>query len=117
MVTALQNGGMEKLIMASDKHVLFEARNCLLSVLLASTAWIGGSTALADDALRYEPPCPVLTPSGAIDPTLLQPMRIKPQQVKAKNAMGCLSPSDAIYGPDGCPLRFCGANSGTFQFP
>jgi len=103
-------------MMASDKHMLLEAGYGLATVLLAASAWIAGSEALAAGASPYEPPCPLLTsPGGTTDPTLLQPMRIRPQQVKAKNAMGCLSPSDAIYGPDGCPLRFCGANSGTFQ--
>ena len=108
---------MQKLIMPSNKHVPFEARNCLVSVLLAAATWMTGSVALAADPLTYEPPCPRLASPGNTDPTLMQPMRILPQQVKAKNAMGCLSPSDAIYGPDGCPLRFCGPNSGTFQFP
>ena len=37
----------------------------------------------------------------------LQPKRLKPQEVKAKNAAGCLSPADAIYGADGCPLKLC----------
>jgi len=105
------------MIMASDKRVLLEARPCLAGVLLAAIAWIGGPKALAAETLPYEPPCPLLaSPGNTVDPTLLQPMRIRPQQVKAKNAMGCLSPSDAIYGPDGCPLRFCGPNSGTFQY-
>jgi hypothetical protein len=102
--------------MASEKRVLFEGSQCLASLLLAAAAWTVGSTALAADTLPYEPPCPLLASPGSSSSTLLQPMRIKPQQVKAKNAMGCLSPSDAIYGPDGCPLRFCGQNSGTFQF-
>ena len=107
---------MQWLIMASSKRMLLEGRQCLASLLLAAAAWTVGSTALAAETFPYEPPCPVLASPGKPNPTLLQPMRIKPQQVKAKNAMGCLSPSDAIYGPDGCPLRFCGANSGTFQF-
>lgn len=102
--------------MASDKRGLVDPQHCLAGALLAAVAWIGGSSALAGDTLPYEPPCPVLASPGNTSSTLLQPMRIKPQQVKAKNAMGCLSPSDAIYGPDGCPLRFCGPNSGTFQY-
>ena len=38
---------------------------------------------------------------------LYQPTKLAPQQVAEKNARGCLSEMDAIYGPDGCPLRFC----------
>ncbi|WP_254933424.1 hypothetical protein [Cyanobium sp. WAJ14-Wanaka] len=53
--------------------------------------------------------CPlVVTPQNS----LLQPKRINPAQVKAKNAGGCLSPADAIYGTNGCPQKLCGANAG-----
>ena len=38
---------------------------------------------------------------------LYQPTKILPVRVAEKNARGCLSKMDAIYGPDGCPLRFC----------
>jgi hypothetical protein len=107
--------GHQQLIMASDKHPLFEARHRLAGVLLLAAAWMGGSGVMAADTLPYEPPCPVLASPGG--QSLLQPMRLEPQQVKAKNAMGCLSPSDAIYGPDGCPQRFCGSNSGVFKLP
>jgi hypothetical protein len=31
--------------------------------------------------------------------------------------MGCLSPADAVYGADGCPLRLCGADAGVIQLP
>ena len=48
--------------------------------------------------------CPLLVPSQV---AFLQPKRLKPEEVKAKNAAGCLSPADAIYGPDGCPLKLC----------
>jgi len=110
---------MKKPIMASDgrslQQMLVVTRTGLTSVLLAATASMAGSRALAADTLPYEPPCPVLASPGS--QALLQPMRLPPQQVKAKNAMGCLSPSDAIYGPDGCPLRFCGSNSGVFNLP
>ena len=75
----------------------------------------GGVQAQAAETLPYEPPCAVL-PIPASE-SLLQPMRIQPSTVKAKNAMGCLSPSDAIYGPDGCPLRFCGGKAGVFALP
>jgi hypothetical protein len=47
---------------------------------------------------------------------VLQPLRIAPGQVAAKNAMGCLSAADAIYGPDGCPTRLCGRQR-DFQAP
>jgi len=48
--------------------------------------------------------CPLVVPSQV---AFLQPKRLKPEEVKAKNAAGCLSPADAIYGPDGCPLKLC----------
>jgi hypothetical protein len=58
------------------------------------------------------PPCPRIGPTGTI-----QPLRIQPQQVKAKNARGCLSAEDAVYGPDGCPIRFCGQRTPRLQLP
>jgi hypothetical protein len=57
------------------------------------------------------PPCPLIVPPQL---PALQPIRIQPSQVAAKNRMGCLSAADAIYGPDGCPLRLCPASSGAF---
>ena len=48
---------------------------------------------------------------------MLQPRRIQPDQVKGKNAMGCLSPADAVYGADGCPLRLCNPDAGVIQLP
>ena len=51
------------------------------------------------------------------DQSVLQPRKISPEQVKAKNGMGCLSPADAIYGPNGCPLRLCGPDAGVIQLP
>lgn len=70
----------------------------------------------ADDAVgTLQPPCPrIASPAGQ---SYLQPARLPASQVAAKNKLGCLSPADAIYGPDGCPLRYCGASSGTFQIP
>lgn len=53
---------------------------------------------------RYTKGCKLLVPADA---PYLQPKRLKPQEVPAKNAAGCLSPADAIYGADGCPLRLC----------
>lgn len=57
------------------------------------------------------PPCPLIVPPQL---PALQPIRIQPSQVAAKNRMGCLSAADAIYGPDGCPQRLCPASSGAF---
>jgi hypothetical protein len=61
-----------------------------------------------------EPPCPRLP---AVGHTSFQPARIRPEAVKAKNALGCLSPNDAIYGADGCPLRMCGPAAGVLSLP
>ena len=58
--------------------------------------------------------CPLIVPAGV---TELQPLRIPASQVIAKNARGCLSPADAVYGPDGCPRRLCGADAGVIQLP
>ena len=58
------------------------------------------------------PPCPRLGP-----PNTIQPLRIQPRQVAAKNRMGCLSAEDAVYGPDGCPIRFCGAATPRLALP
>ncbi len=58
--------------------------------------------------------CRLLVPASQSE---LQPLQIKPQQVAEKNARGCLSPADAIYGPDGCPLRLCGRQAGVIQLP
>ena len=57
-----------------------------------------------DDLPRQGNRCRLLVPS---DMPFLQPKRLKPGEVKAKNASGCLSPADAIYGADGCPLKLC----------
>ena len=48
--------------------------------------------------------CPALLPANE---SFLEPMRLPPSEVPAKNAKGCLSPADAIYGPDGCPKQLC----------
>lgn len=60
------------------------------------------------------PACPLVVPPEL---PALQPLRIDPAQVAAKNRRGCLSPADAIYGPDGCPLRLCSGGSGAFALP
>lgn len=58
--------------------------------------------------------CPLVVPAKQAE---LQPLRLKPGQVPAKNARGCLSPADALYAPDGCPQRLCGGNAGVIQLP
>jgi len=67
----------------------------------------------APDAL-VPSPCKLVVPA---DQAVLQPMKIRPEQVNLKNRLGCLSPADALYGPDGCPVRLCGKNDGVFQLP
>lgn len=49
-------------------------------------------------------PCPLVVPS---DQAELQPLRLHPSQVALKNSLSCLSPTDAVYGANGCPLRLC----------
>ena len=63
---------------------------------------LGLGTAVNGD----KPPrsCPALLPRGE---SFLEPMPISPREVAGKNAKGCLSPADAIYGPDGCPKKLC----------
>ncbi|MFM7264783.1 MAG: hypothetical protein ACKOZW_04155 [Cyanobium sp.] len=58
------------------------------------------------------PPCPRIGPPGTI-----QPLRIQPRQVAKKNRMGCLSAEDAVYAPNGCPVRFCGAATPRLALP
>jgi len=79
---------------------------------LVGAAWLATSqTGLAQE--RMAGSCPLVVPTRNSE---LQPRRIQPSQVAAKNA-GCLSPSDAIYGPDGCPLKLCGPNAGVIPLP
>lgn len=59
------------------------------------------------------PPCPLIV---SVKDAPLQPLHLHPAQVPMKNSFGCLSPSDAIYGPDGCPRRLCGTTKG-YQIP
>ena len=58
--------------------------------------------------------CPLIVRK---DQQILQPRPIPPAQVAGKNAMGCLSAADAIYGKDGCPIKLCREASGSFQLP
>jgi hypothetical protein len=67
-------------------------------VLVGAWMLLGSAGALAQKS------CPLLVPR---EEAFLQPKRLPPAQVPAKNAAGCLSPADAIYGPDGCPLKLC----------
>lgn len=56
--------------------------------------------------------CPAIVRAGNV-----QPMRLPPSEVSAKNKLGCLSPNDAIYGSDGCPTRLCGDSNGAVPLP
>ena len=56
--------------------------------------------------------CPAIVSAGNV-----QPMRLPPSEVAAKNKLCCLSPNDAIYGKDGCPTRLCGQSSGAVPLP
>jgi hypothetical protein len=58
--------------------------------------------------------CPLVVPASQAE---LQPLRIHPSQVAAKNARGCLSPADATYRANGCPQQLCGPNAGVLQLP
>ena len=75
----------------------------------------GGSTPAAIQGLdNLINSCPLLVkPADAA----LQPLRIPAAQVDAKNKLGCLSSADAIYGPDGCPSKLCGAGKGVIPLP
>ncbi|MEB3326579.1 MAG: hypothetical protein VKI39_02605 [Synechococcus sp.] len=85
----------------------------MLAALIGFAALISSAApALAQSPIGNS--CPLVVPPGQ---RLLQPRRIQPDQVKAKNAMGCLSPADAVYGADGCPLRLCGQDAGSIQLP
>ena len=83
----------------------------LVSMLLLAGA-LAPTAALANEVMAGS--CPLLVAPSNSE---FQPKRIQPRQVAAKNAAGCLSPADAIYGPDGCPLKLCGANSGVIPLP
>ena len=76
----------------------------------------GGSTPAAIDGMQIlnSRACPLLVKPSESD---LQPIWISPSQVPAKNKLGCLSGADAIYGPDGCPTKLCGAGQGVIPLP
>ena len=76
-------------------------------VVVASGAMAGAiavGIAAAPAAALDPPACPRIGPAGQDDS---QPLRLTPSQVPLKNRLSCLSPADAVYGPDGCPLRLC----------
>lgn len=89
------------------------------AALLAAASAAGAAPASPNQPLSIPtdrlppPPCPLVVPPQL---PALQPLRIDPSQVAAKNRRGCLSPADAIYGPDGCPQRLCGSG-GAFTLP
>jgi hypothetical protein len=85
----------------------------MMAAFLAGDSIAGESSqALAQATQRRT--CPLVVPAKQAE---LQPLRLKPGQVPAKNARGCLSPADALYAPDGCPQRLCGGNAGVIQLP
>ena len=88
-------------------HTSKPAALALGALLLAMAGAAGAQQRLAGQ-------CPLIVPKGQ---QILQPRRIPPGQVAGKNAMGCLSAADAIYGKDGCPIKLCGESSGAFQLP
>jgi len=74
----------------------------------------GGTPAAIDGIKTLTNACPLLVkPEDAA----LQPLPIDPAQVAGKNALGCLSAADAVYGPDGCPSKLCGAGRGVIPLP
>jgi hypothetical protein len=78
----------------------------------------GGATptAVPNDPAEFLPSrrCPLVV---ARNNSSAQPLRINPALVAAKNRLGCISPQDAVYGNDGCPLQLCGANQGVVPLP
>ena len=86
----------------------------LLGLAIAGGGLLGSFHGQAQAQALPKPSCPlVVLPSQK----LFQPRRIQTNQVQAKNAMGCLSPADAVYRADGCPLRMCGTDAGVIEFP
>lgn len=86
----------------------------LLEVVLVLGSVVPAGAQQPQGSQRLAGQCPLVVPATQSE---LQPLRIRPSQVAAKNARGCLSAADAVYGPDGCPLRLCGKGSGLIQLP
>lgn len=92
--------------MARAVHARGATLGCTLALVLGAGA--------AEAQQRLAKQCPLIV---SPESTAIQPRQILPSQVAGKNAMGCLSPSDAIYGADGCPVKMCGQTSGAFPLP
>lgn len=113
-------------IMASDHAPRVIAKRVgtrLLLLLLLAALGRGASLAqespspnqplaIDGEAALVPAPCKLVVPPGQ---SVLQPLKIRPDQVPLKNRLGCLSPADALYGPDGCPLKLCGPRKGAFS--
>lgn len=84
----------------------------MIACLALVALWLADSSAAAQNVITGG--CPLLVPASQRD---LQPKRLPAGQVAAKNRQGCLSPHDAVYGPDGCPQRLCGPEAGVIQLP
>ena len=97
---------LQQTIMARAVRPRGATLGCALALVLGAGA--------AEAQQRLAGQCPLIVPA---DSTTIQPRRILPSEVAGKNAMGCLSPSDAIYGADGCPVKMCGQTSGAFALP
>ena len=95
-------------------HTPSFSRRLLLGLAIAGVGLLGSLQGQALAQGLPKPSCPLVVPASQ---KLFQPRSIQPNQVQAKNAMGCLSPADAVYGADGCPLRICGAEAGVIQLP
>ncbi len=88
-----------------------------LRLMLVMAAFLPGDSIAGESSqaqATQRRTCPLIVPAKQAE---LQPLRLKPGQVPAKNARGCLSPADALYAPDGCPQRLCGGNAGVIQLP
>ncbi|MFN9644741.1 MAG: hypothetical protein ACK6BG_06400 [Cyanobacteriota bacterium] len=100
---------------------LWSALAVALAVAPVSTGWPEAAArealtpdqplAIDGEAALVPSPCRLVVPPGQ---SVLQPLKIRPEQVPLKNRLGCLSPADALYGPDGCPVRLCGPTQGVF---
>lgn len=86
----------------------------LLQPLLLGTGLAGAIAPMAPAQSLPKAACPLVVPPNQ---AFFQPRRIQPDQVAAKNARGCLSPADAVYGTDGCPLRMCSPDAGVIPLP
>ncbi|MEX0588801.1 MAG: hypothetical protein WD136_06050 [Cyanobium sp.] len=85
----------------------------MLAALIGIASLVAVATPVQAQSLLRDS-CPLVVPESQ---RLFQPKRIKPSQVASKNAMGCLSPADAVYGESGCPLRLCSAGAGVIEMP